>query len=79
MARVVNMIVEFDRIDVINIISLNRLILGGAAMLIARKINHHSDRVGEIMRIPFVIKVLRVWVIIYVRFVRMNRAEEHSP
>lgn len=38
--------VVVDIIEVINIISLNRLIVGGAAMFVAVNINHHIVRIG---------------------------------
>lgn len=41
-------------IDVINIISLSRLIDGGAAIFTDKNKNHHIDRVGQIDIIPFV-------------------------
>lgn len=50
-----------DIIDEINIISLSKLIEGGAAMLAAVNKNHHIVRVGTIVKIPFVKYSLRVW------------------
>lgn len=35
-----------DIIEVINIISLNRLIVGGAAIFLAVNINHHIVKIG---------------------------------
>jgi hypothetical protein len=52
-----------DMIEVINIISLNRLIVGGAAMLLAVNINHHIVKIGIKDIIPLVIYRLRVEVI----------------
>lgn len=43
-------------------ISLNRLVVGGAAMFIAQFMNHHIDIVGKTVIIPLVIKILRVCV-----------------
>lgn len=45
---------------VINIISLRRLIDGGAAMFAHENINHHMDRIGEVDKIPLVNAILRV-------------------
>jgi len=45
---------------VINIISLNKLIEGGAAILIDANINHHMDIVGIIIIMPFIKNILRV-------------------
>jgi hypothetical protein len=47
-------------------ISPKRLILGGAAMLIAQNINHHMDKMGIKSRIPFLKNKLRVCVFSYV-------------
>jgi len=47
---------------VINIISLRRLIDGGAAILAAVKINHHIVMIGLMVISPFVRNILRVWV-----------------
>ena len=54
---------DFLRIETITIISLSRLIVGGAAMFVASKRNHHIDIWGAIIIIPFVKYDLRVWVI----------------
>lgn len=43
-------------------ISANKLIDGGAAMLIADKIIHHNEIAGNRDRIPLVINKLRVCV-----------------
>lgn len=51
---------DTDMILVINIISLRRLIDGGAAMLIAQRMNHHIDIIGDIKYIPFIKYSLRV-------------------
>ena len=72
-------IVDFLKIAVNKIISLNRLIDGGAAIFQAEKINHHIDRIGNDTIIPLVKYILRVWVISYVMFARIKRAEEHNP
>ena len=45
--------IDVEIIDVISIISLNRLIDGGAAILIIANISHHNDIVGVINKIPF--------------------------
>jgi len=47
---------------VISIISLRRLIDGGAAILAAVKINHHIVIIGLMVINPFVRNILRVWV-----------------
>lgn len=54
--------VVLDRIEVISIISLKRLIEGGAAMLVAERINHHIAIRGKMFNRPFVMKSLRVEV-----------------
>lgn len=54
-------IIEKDIVEVISIISLRRLIVGGAAMLIAENMNHHIDIDGIILIIPFIKNILRVW------------------
>jgi hypothetical protein len=41
-------------------ISLNKLIDGGAAMFQAEKINHHIVKIGKEVIIPFVKYILRV-------------------
>jgi len=46
--------------DVMSIISLNRLRDGGAAILAAAKRNHHIDIVGIIFISPFIRNILRV-------------------
>lgn len=51
---------DHDIILVINMISLSKLIDGGAAILIAQKINHHLDIIGDIKYIPFIRNSLRV-------------------
>lgn len=48
---------------VISIISLIKLILGGAAMFAQQNRNHHKDKIGIIVNIPLVSVILRVWVI----------------
>jgi hypothetical protein len=53
-------IIEKDIVEVISIISLRRLIVGGAAMLIAENMNHHIDIDGIILIIPFIKNILRV-------------------
>lgn len=46
------LILEYDIILVISVISANRLIKGGAAMLAAIIKNHHMAIVGEIISSP---------------------------
>jgi hypothetical protein len=48
------------KIGAISMISLKRLIDGGAAIFQAVNKNHHIDRVGKIVIIPFVKNILRV-------------------
>jgi hypothetical protein len=57
-----SIILERDilRMEVINIISLIRLIEGGAAMFVAVNRNHHRVKVGASTIIPFVRYRLRV-------------------
>lgn len=64
---------------VMRVISLKRLIDGGAAILAAVNRNHHIVIVGLIVINPLVRNILRVWVISYDRFAIMNRAEELRP
>lgn len=72
-------IVECERVAVINIISLRRLIVGGAAMFAHEKRNHHNDKIGAVIRIPPVNTTLRVCVVSYVMFARQNIAEDTRP
>lgn len=53
-ARIVIIIVDMLEIDVISIISLNRLMEGGAAIFADNNKNHHIDREGQIDSMPFV-------------------------
>lgn len=75
----IEVIVDFLRIAVRRIISLNKLIDGGAAIFHAEKINHHIVRIGSVVIIPFVRYILRVWVISYVMLAKINKADEHNP
>jgi hypothetical protein len=43
--------------------SLRRFGVGGAAMFMAQPKNHHIDIVGKIVMIPFLRKILRVFVV----------------
>jgi len=52
--------VEKDIVAVINIISLSKLIDGGAAMLTEVNINHHIVILGMNIIIPFIRNILRV-------------------
>ncbi len=47
-------------IPVISIISLNRLIDGGAAIFALTSRNHHIDIIGRLTKIPFVRLMFRV-------------------
>ena len=51
---------EVDMIDVIKMISLIKLIDGGAAIFQAVNKNHHIDKVGQMDKIPLVRYILRV-------------------
>jgi len=55
--------IDFDKDAVINIISLSKLIEGGAAILAAVNINHQNVIIGFIVINPLVKNILRVWVI----------------
>ena len=72
-------IIDFLRIAVSKIISLNKLIDGGAAIFHAENINHHIVKIGKDVIIPLVRNMLRVYVISQVKFAKINRADEHSP
>jgi hypothetical protein len=52
-----------DTVPVISIISLNRLIVGGAAMLALNIKNHNIDKVGVQNSRPLVKTILRVCLI----------------
>jgi hypothetical protein len=52
--------IDMAKVAVINMISLSRLIDGGAAMLIAVNMNHHIDMFGLNTVIPFIRNILRV-------------------
>ena len=70
---------DFVSVEVIKVISLRRLIDGGAAMFAAVNRNHHIVIIGLIVIRPLVRNILRVWVISYERFAMINRAEDLSP
>lgn len=61
------------------IISPARFMNGGAAILLAAKINHQMAILGRIVIWPLVIKILRVFVIENVMPASANKADEHSP
>jgi hypothetical protein len=71
--------IDLLKIAVKSIISLNKLIDGGAAIFQAVNKNHQADKIGNEVMIPLVKYMLRVCVISYVRFARINRADEHRP
>lgn len=52
-----------DNVEVISIISLSKLIDGGAAIFALQNKNHHIDIDGRKVSIPFIRKRLRVWLI----------------
>jgi len=56
-------VIEDDKIEVINIISLSKLIDGGAAIFAPVNKNHHKVIEGVTHINPFVRKMLRVLVI----------------
>ena len=64
---------------VMRVISLKRLIDGGAAMFAAVNKNHHIVIVGLIVINPLVRNILRVCVISYERFAIINSADDLSP
>ena len=70
---------DVDIIDVSRIISLIRLIEGGAAIFQAVNRNHHIAKSGLIVIMPFVKYMLRVAVISYVMLAKMNKPDEHRP
>jgi len=75
----INDIADFDMIEVINIISLRRLIDGGVAMLAAVNINHQRVIIGATAIKPLVKNILRVWVNSYDKLAKINSAEDLNP
>lgn len=75
----IDVIIDLLIIAVSKIISLSKLIDGGAAIFHAEKINHHIDKIGRADIIPFVKYMLRVCVISYVILAKINNADEHKP
>ena len=71
--------VDLDKTEVSRIISLIRLIDGGAAIFQAVNKNHHIVNVGQIVISPLVKYILRVCVISYVKFAKIKRPDEHNP
>lgn len=61
------------------IISPAKFMNGGAAILLAAKMNHQIAILGRIVIWPLVIRILRVFVIENVMPANANRADEHSP
>jgi hypothetical protein len=55
--------IDLANVAVIKVISLSKLIDGGAAILAAVNINHHIVIIGLITISPLVRNILRVWVI----------------
>lgn len=70
---------DLVRVAVIRVISLSKLIDGGAAIFAAVNINHHIVMIGLIVINPLVKNILRVWVISYDKFAIINKAEELKP
>jgi hypothetical protein len=68
-----------DTILLINKISLNRLIDGGAAILQIHNRNHHRAIEGMIWTSPLHKSMLRVDVRSNTMFVKQNIPDEHSP
>lgn len=69
-----------DDIIVVKImISLIKLIEGGAAILAARIKKSHIEKLGINVINPFVMYMLRVWVISYIIFAAANIAEDLNP
>jgi hypothetical protein len=64
---------------VIKVISLSKLIDGGAAIFAAVNINHHIVIIGLIVINPLVKNILRVCVISYDKFAMINKAEDLNP
>lgn len=58
----INIVIEEGNAAVISIISLRRLIEGGAAMFAHTIRNHHMDRMGQAASRPLVNAILRVCV-----------------
>lgn len=73
------LIVLQDRILLINKISLNRLIEGGAAILQIQSKNHHNAIEGIICISPLQSNILRDDVRSNTMLVRQNIPEEHNP
>lgn len=71
--------VDLDKTEVRRIISLIKLIDGGAAIFQAVKRNHHMVKVGQTVISPLVKYILRVCVSSYVRFAKIKRPDEHNP
>lgn len=71
--------VFLDSVPEINMISLSRLIVGGAAILALISRNHIRVRFGAIINRPFVRIILRVWFISYVIFAKQNIPEDTIP
>lgn len=72
-------IVDFEIIEEISMISLSKLIEGGAAIFAAANRNHHIVMIGLIIISPFVKNILRVCVISYDIFAIINSADDLSP
>lgn len=70
---------DLVRAAVMRVISLSKLIDGGAAIFAAVNRNHHIVIVGLIVIRPLVKNILRVWVISYERFAIINSADDLNP
>lgn len=68
-----------DRVPEISMISLSRLIDGGAAILALIIRNHNKVNLGVTINSPLVRTILRVWFISYVILARQNNPDETTP
>lgn len=68
-----------DKVPEISMISLSRLIDGGAAILAPIIRNHSRVRLGIIISNPLVKIILRLWFISYVIFAKQNNPDDTMP
>lgn len=62
-----------------SIISLNKLIVGGAEIFTDVNINHQNVMLGNDVIIPLKDRMFRVWNFVYIILTNKNKAEEDSP
>jgi hypothetical protein len=62
-----------------NIISLIKLIEGGAAILQAQNKNHHKLNLGKKFNNPLFKIMLRLPTRSYIKFTKQKSPEEHNP